>query len=862
MLQYLNKVTIYNKEFSYFSIVDFAKDCDINLDLMPFSIKILMENLIRNCVQKEDIIKFCNHDNVNGDIEFPFTPARVLMQDFTGVPAVVDLAAMRNEMIKRGKNPSLVNPVNPTHLVIDHSIQVDYYGNIDSKNKNIDIEFQRNKERYEFLKWGKSTFSNFQVIPPGCGICHQINLEYLAKVVWQKNNLLYPDTVVGTDSHTTMINGIGVLGWGVGGIEAESVMLNQPIFMTKPDVIGVKLTGKLGNFVGAMDLVLSVTNVLRKKGVVGKFVEFFGTGVSNLSLPDRATVANMAPEYGATCGIFPIDDRVIDYLSLSGRSDEEITIVKEYSILQNMWFDETKEAKYTDIVELDLSSIEISLSGPKRPQDKVNLSQVSESFNENFKTINDANDLNNLTDGSIVIASITSCTNTSNPYSLISAGLLAKKAVTMGLKISNFVKTSFSPGSIVVGDYMKNSGLQEYLDELGFNIAGYGCMTCIGNSGPLNQEFENKIKDENYSVVAVISGNRNFEGRVHPLVKANYLASPSLVLAYAIAGNIKINLSNEALGKNKNGEDVYLKDILPSRKEVDEAVSTYIKSDTFKKTYNTIFDGNENWKNIKTTHNDIYNWPPSYYIENPPYFEDKNIEISDILGAKILASFGNFITTDHISPAGNISITSPAAKYLMENGISKENFNSYGSRRGSHSVMMRGTFANIRIKNELLDNIEGGFSKDKNGEIKSIYEVAMENKNLGIKSIIFAGREYGSGSSRDWAAKGTKLLGICSIIAESFERIHRSNLAGMGVLPFELMHGKKTSDLNLKNCNSVDIIGITKNITPKQILKCVIHYTDNTKIELPILCRLDTMIEVEYFLSGSIFHYIADKLSK
>ncbi|QED23807.1 aconitate hydratase AcnA [Candidatus Deianiraea vastatrix] len=855
---YLDKVSILGKDYSYYNIVEFSKNHGIDLSKTPFSIKILIENLLRSGFEEEKIAEFVKHKNANGDFEFPFFPSRVLMQDFTGVPAVVDLAAMRNEMIKRGKNPDLVNPLNQTDLVIDHSIQVDSWAGENSHNENLGLEFERNKERYEFLKWGQSAFNNFKVVPPGMGICHQINLEFLAPIVSQKDGVLFPDTVVGTDSHTTMINGIGVLGWGVGGIEAESVMLNQPIYMTKPDVVGVKLTGKLASGVGAMDLVLTITNLLRKKGVVGKFVEYFGSGVSNLTLPDRATIANMSPEYGATCGIFAIDQESIEYAKLSGRSDEQIAIIKEYAKVQNIWFNPEVDPQYDDVLEVDLSSIQPVLAGPKRPQDKVLMSEVGKSF----KALIDGNfeyEKEKLSHGSVVIAAITSCTNTSNPYSLMAAGLLAKKAVEMGIKVPNFVKTSFSPGSQVVGKYMQDSGLQAYMDKLGFNIVGYGCMTCIGNSGPLKQEFENEINEKSLTVAAVISGNRNFEGRVHPLVKANYLASPAIVIAYAIAGNVSIDLLKDPIA-NVSGRDIFFKDLMPSSDEISEVVGRYLSSNIFTQKYSVVFDGDENWKKVESVKSNVYKWnDKSTYIENPPYFE-KSGEISDIKSARIIAHFGDSITTDHISPAGNISIKSPAAKYLLDSGVEKKDFNSYGARRGSHSVMMRGTFANIRIKNLLLDGLEGGLAKSKSGNIESIYDVAMENKADGVKSIIFAGKEYGSGSSRDWAAKGTKLLGIAAVIAESFERIHRSNLAGMGVLPLEFTSGIKASDLDLKNVKNIDITGISKNMTTKQVLKCKLHYEDGNSREIDVLCRLDTAVEIKYFFAGSIFHYVADLL--
>lgn len=855
-------ILVEGRELVYFDLNKFAKSSNIDLRKVPFSIQILAENMLRFGDSEEFVKKFIQHDNKkDGDLEIFFNPTRVLMQDFTGVPAVVDLAAIRDEVKKRGKNPEIVNPVNQTHLVIDHSIQVDKYGSVDAGDENAKIEFSRNKERYEFLKWAQSSFNNFKVVPPGYGICHQVNLEFIAKTVWTSQiddkKIAHFDTVVGTDSHTTMINAIGVLGWGVGGIEAESVMLGQPISMIKPDVVGVRLVGKLNNGVGAMDLVLKITHELRKKGVVGKFVEYFGEGVLNLKLPDRATISNMAPEYGATCGIFPIDSETVNYFKISGRNEFDANLLEIYAKKQGAWFDEKNEANYDDLIEIDLSKIEQSLAGPKRPQDLVSLSKVS----QNFKNTFEKSDFNSdeLSNGSVVIASITSCTNTSNPKSLIAAGLLAKKAFEKGLSSKSYVKTSFSPGSKVAGSYMKSSGLQNYLDKMGFFFSGYGCMTCIGNSGPLNNEIESKIKESSIIPAAVISGNRNFEGRVHPLVKANYLASPSLVVAYAIAGNVNIDISKEPLAISKDGNPVYLSEIMPSDKEIDEILQQFVTADVFIEKNKEVFEGDLNWKDIKVDKSGTYDWPESTYIEHPPYFNQKPYT-QDVKDAKILAIFGDSVTTDHISPAGNISIKSPAAKYLIEKGVGYEDFNSYGARRGSHSVMMRGTFANIRIKNKLLDDVEGGFSKLKNGEIASIYDVAMENQDMGVKSVIFAGKEYGTGSSRDWAAKGTKLLGVSAVIAESFERIHRSNLAGMGVLPLEFKDGISCDSLNLKDVKSVDILGISSNIKPKSTLEIVLNYKNGDVKKIDVTCRLDTVREVEYFSFGSIFHYIISTL--
>ncbi len=864
MSRYLRTLNLSGVEYFYYDICEFAKLHNLNIDSMPYSTKILLENLLRNIdgvnILESDVINFCLTSSK--DLEISFMPARVLMQDFTGVPAVVDLAAMRDEMVRLGKDPAKINPFVQADLVIDHSVQVDSYASNISEKTNTDMEFERNKERYEFLKWGQSVFQNFRVISPGNGICHQINIEYLTTCVRissaEGKNILHPDTVVGTDSHTTMVNGLGVLGWGVGGIEAEAVMLNQPISMTKPEVVGCKLTGKLSAGVTAMDLVLTLTNLLRMKKVVGKFVEFFGAGIMNLSLPDRATVANMAPEYGATCGIFPIDDVLLNYLQVTGKSKSDLDMVRMYYSAQNMWFNPDLTANYDDILELDLASVQASVAGPKRPQDRLNLSDISANYQENFPI--KSQNFSKLSDGSVVIAAITSCTNTSNPYALVGAGLLAKKACEMGLKSQYFVKTSLAPGSKVVTEYMEKSGLQLYLDKLGFNVVGYGCTTCIGNSGALKPEFEEEITGKNYTVAAVISGNRNFEGRVHPLVKANYLASPALVVAYAIAGNVSINIEKDPIGTGNNGENIYLKDIWPSRDEIEKVVNSVVNAEIFSSVYANILGGNEQWRGISTTNSPIYNWPKSTYIENPPYFTDCVREITDIKNAKILAVFGDSITTDHISPAGNISLTSAAGRYLISLGVPKADFNSYGARRGSHSVMMRGTFANIRIKNELLGGVEGGMAKMQSGEIASIYDAAMECKSMNIPAVVVAGKEYGTGSSRDWAAKGTKLLGIQAVIAESFERIHRSNLVGMGVLPLEFTNGDNRANLDILGCESIDIDGISASIAPKSLLKAKLRYKNGTEKVINLLCRLDTARECEYYISGGIFHYVIKKI--
>lgn len=863
MKKYIETLKINDKSYQFFDIKQFALENEINFSQIPFSIKIILENLLRNSeknnLKESDIVDFCK---LNKDIELPFSPTRVLMQDFTGVPAIVDLAMLRDKLLKLEIDPKKINPLVRTDLIIDHSVQVDSYGSNSSLKENSDLEFKRNIERYEFLKWGQSSFENLNIVPPGMGICHQINLECLSDIIniqrLENKEIIGLDTIIGTDSHTTMINGLGVLGWGVGGIEAEAVMLGESISMTKPQVIGVKMKGCLSEIATATDLVLTITEMLRKKNVVGKFVEFFGEGIKNLSLPDRATIANMAPEYGATCGIFPVDEITIEYLKLTRNNSELEKIVEIYFKSQGLWSDNNERAKYDDLLTLDLSKIETVLAGPKRPQDMVKLSNVKNSFSENYP-LNKYNSEDKLQDGSVVIAAITSCTNTSNPDVLIAAGLLAKRACELGLKSKDFVKTSLTPGSRVVGKYLSESGLQKYLDQLGFNISGYGCTTCIGNSGALKKEIEQKISTENLTVSAVISGNRNFEGRVHPSVKSNYLASPPLVVAYSIAGNVNINLDSEAIGISRLGKNVFLKDIWPSKQEIQNIKEFVFKKDTFVNEYKKLFDGCENWKKIEIEKSLTYNWREnSTYIKNPPYLDEKFIP-EDIKNAKILAVFGNSITTDHISPAGNITEKSPAGEYLLKNGIAKEDFNSYGSRRGNHEIMIRGTFANKRIKNELLDNIEGGFTLNEDREIKSIYEIAMQRKSNGIKSVIFAGKEYGTGSSRDWAAKGTKLLGIFAIIAESFERIHRSNLIGMSVLPLEFINGKTRNDFDLQNCIGVDIIGIENDFKPKKILKCKLNYKNGGTEEIELLSRLDTERDVEYYISGGIFNYVFNK---
>ena len=877
-------LTVAQKKYQYFSLNEASKILGRDLSKLPFSLKVLLENLLRyedgDIVKIDDILAVI--DSVKDEskrVEIAFSPSRVLMQDFTGVPAVVDLATMRDAISKTKGDPKKINPLVPVDLVIDHSVQVDFSGNVNAFSQNVELEMERNRERYEFLKWGQESFNNFRVVPPGTGICHQVNLENLAKVVWTKEvdgeTIAYPDTVVGTDSHTTMINGLAVLGWGVGGIEAEAAMLGQPISMLIPEVIGFKLFGSLKEGVTATDLVLTVTNVLRKKGVVGKFVEFFGAGLDNLSLADRATIANMAPEYGATCGIFPVDQETINYLHLSGRDEETIALVEAYAKAQNTFRDQNSpDPEFGEVLELDLGTVVPSIAGPKRPQDKIALTDITKTYIQLAEELKIDNaqkrslisELNcDLGNGDVVIAAITSCTNTSNPAVLIAAGLVARNAHKKGLKVKSFVKTSFAPGSQVVSEYMANSGLQEYLDKIGFNIVGYGCTTCIGNSGPLHPKIEETIKSKNLLVAAVLSGNRNFEGRVNPLTKANYLASPPLVVAYALAGNMNVDLAKDSIGTDNDGKPVYLKDIWPSNKEIADMINSFVSREIFSKKYADLFKGNEAWKRIKISKSDTYSWDEkSTYIRLPNYFEngsDKR-KLSDIKEARILALLGDSITTDHISPAGDIAKNSPAAIYLEKNGVEKKDFNSYGARRGNHEAMMRGTFANIRIKNEMADGKEGGYSKFiPTGEIMSIYDAAMEYKSRNTPLVIFSGKEYGTGSSRDWAAKGTLLLGVKAVIAESFERIHRSNLIGMGVLPLTFKDNQTRKSLDLKGDEIISIIGITDDIKVGQNIKCVIKRSDGTILETNLLCRLDTSNEVEYYKFGGILQFVMNQLT-
>jgi aconitate hydratase len=874
-----SSLNVDGREYEYFSLPSAYKALGDDAARLPYSLKVLLENLLRYeddvSVSADDIRAFGDWiKNKTSDREIAFRPARVLMQDFTGVPAVVDLAAMRDAMQKLGGNAEKINPLSPVDLVIDHSVMVDNYGDANAYAKNVDLEMARNKERYEFLRWGQNAFNNFRVVPPGTGICHQVNLEYLAQTVWVDENVAYPDTLVGTDSHTVMINGLGVLGWGVGGIEAEAAMLGQPVSMLIPEVVGFKLTGKLREGTTATDLVLTVTQMLRKKGVVGKFVEFFGSGLDNLPLADRATIANMAPEYGATCGIFPIDAETINYLKLTSRSAERVALVEAYAKAQGMWRDSNyADPVFTDVLELDMSTVEPCLAGPKRPQDKVLLSKAQSSFaealpelNKDNKTPNTALATDRLEHGSVVIAAITSCTNTSNPYVMMAAGLVARNAIAKGLKTKPWVKTSLAPGSKVVTEYLEQSGLNKSLDTIGFNLVGYGCTTCIGNSGPLREEIETEIKDKGLVVASVLSGNRNFEGRVHQLVKANYLASPPLVVAYALAGSMNIDITKDSLGTGSDGKPVYLKDIWPSNQEVADTVMKCVTAEMFRKKYADVFAGEQSWQAIPAGKGKTYNWDTkSTYIQNPPYFEGLQAgatdSTKDIENAKILAIFGDSITTDHISPAGNISKTSPAAKYLVEKGVTPADFNSYGARRGGHDVMMRGTFANIRIKNEMLGGEEGGNTLY-NGEKMSIYDAAMKYKSERTPLVVIAGKEYGTGSSRDWAAKGTKLLGIEAVVAESFERIHRSNLVGMGILPLTFEGDTTRKSLNLTGDESISIVGLKAGIKPRMQVKMLINRTDGSTEIVPLLCRIDTLDELEYYKNGGILHYTIKNLLK
>ncbi|MCX4066446.1 aconitate hydratase AcnA [Pseudomonas sp. S1Bt30] len=904
-LRTLKTLEIDSKTYHYFSLPEAAKSLG-DLDKLPMSLKVLLENLLRwednKTVTGADLKAIAAWlKERQSDREIQYRPARVLMQDFTGVPAVVDLAAMRAAVAKAGGDPQRINPLSPVDLVIDHSVMVDKFGNADAFEQNVDIEMQRNGERYAFLRWGQSAFDNFSVVPPGTGICHQVNLEYLGRTVWTKDEdgrtYAFPDTLVGTDSHTTMINGLGVLGWGVGGIEAEAAMLGQPVSMLIPEVIGFKLTGKLKEGITATDLVLTVTQMLRKKGVVGKFVEFYGDGLADLPLADRATIANMAPEYGATCGFFPVDEVTLDYLRLSGRPTETVKLVEAYTKAQGLWRNAGQEPVFTDSLALDMGSVEASLAGPKRPQDRVALPNVGQAFSDfldlQFKPTNKEEgrleseggggvavgnaDLvgeadydfegqtYRLKNGAVVIAAITSCTNTSNPSVMMAAGLVAKKAVEKGLTRKPWVKSSLAPGSKVVTDYYKAAGLTQYLDKLGFDLVGYGCTTCIGNSGPLPEPIEKAIQKADLTVASVLSGNRNFEGRVHPLVKTNWLASPPLVVAYALAGTVRIDISSEPLGNDQQGNPVYLKDIWPSSQEIADAVAQ-VNTGMFHKEYAEVFAGDEQWQAIEVPQAATYVWQKdSTYIQHPPFFDDiagPLPVIKDITGANVLALLGDSVTTDHISPAGNIKIDSPAGRYLREQGVEPRDFNSYGSRRGNHEVMMRGTFANIRIRNEMLGGEEGGNTLYiPTGEKMAIYDAAMKYQAAGTPLVVIAGQEYGTGSSRDWAAKGTNLLGVKAVIAESFERIHRSNLVGMGVLPLQFKLDQNRKALKLTGKEKIDILGLSDvEIVPRMNLTLVITREDGSTEKVEVLCRIDTLNEVEYFKSGGILHYVLRQL--
>ncbi len=884
-------LTVGGKSYDYFSLEAAAAAAGLgDISRLPFSMKVLLENLVRlengRTVVVDDIKAVAAWLKTRrSEREIAFRPARVLMQDFTGVPAVVDLAAMREAMAKLGGDPKKINPLSPVDLVIDHSVMVDHFASPGAFKANVAAEFQRNGERYSFLRWGQDAFDNFRVVPPGTGICHQVNLEYLAQVVWTTaeggKEVAYPDTLVGTDSHTTMVNGLAVLGWGVGGIEAEAAMLGQPISMVLPEVIGFKLKGSLREGATATDLVLTVTQMLRKKGAVGRFVEFYGPGVGALALADRATIGNMAPEYGATCGFFPIDAVTIRYLALSGRDPQRVKLVEAYAKAQVMWREDgTPDPVFTDTLELDLGTVEPSLAGPRRPQDRVALAGVPASFAAELPKLAGTSDpakLNravkvkgtnyDLKDGDVVIAAITSCTNTSNPSVMLAAGLLARNAVKRGLAVKPWVKTSLAPGSQVVSDYYAKAGLQQDLDKLGFNLVGYGCTTCIGNSGPLPDPIAEAVEEGDLVVAAVLSGNRNFEGRINPYVRANYLASPPLVVAYAIAGSMKIDLAAEPLGQGSDGKPVYLRDIWPSNKEIESVVGSSVTPEMFRSRYGNVFQGPEEWRRITTEGGMTFHWhPASTYIAHPPYFENMPKEpapLQDIHGARPLAILGDSITTDHISPAGSIKKDSPAGSYLMEFQVRPAEFNSYGSRRGNHQVMMRGTFANIRIRNEMVPGVEGGMTKHlPDGAVMPIYDAAMLYQKEGVPLVIIAGKEYGTGSSRDWAAKGTLLLGVKAVICESFERIHRSNLVGMGVLPLQFKDGANRQSLKLDGSERYDIIGAASGLKPRADLACRIHRADGRTEEVKLLCRIDTLDELEYFRHGGILQYVLRNMLK
>jgi aconitate hydratase len=878
-------LTVGAKKYEYFSL-NVLSDKVFNLSKMPLSLKVFLENLLRHedgiVVRKGDIEAVARTIGARpSEREVFFMPARVVMQDFTGVPAVVDLAAMRDAIKKLGGDAKRINPFQPVDLVVDHSVQVDFFGAADAFQKNSDIEFERNQERYSFLKWGQKAFANFRAVPPETGIVHQINLEYLAKVVWTDGGVAYPDSCIGTDSHTTMINGLGVLGWGVGGIEAEAAMLGQAMPMLIPEVIGFRLTGKLPEGATATDAVLTATEMLRKKGVVGKFVEFYGPGVAELSLADRATIANMAPEYGATVGYFPVDSRTLDYLRLSGRSEDEVALVEAYCKAQGLFRDDRVEPTFVDSLALDLADVKPCLAGPKRPQDRIELGKVKAQWNDALPAFLKEKDKKGnvpapagtevavrdfkVRHGAVTIAAITSCTNTSNPSVLIAAGLVAQKAVAKGLSVKPWVKTSLAPGSKVVMDYLKSAGLVAPLEALKFHLVGFGCTTCIGNSGPLPEDIAKAVSEKNLIVAAVLSGNRNFEGRVNPLVKANYLASPPLVVAYALAGTVDLDLTTEPLGTGKDGKPVYLKDVWPTNAEISAAVEKHVTRDTFLKQYKNVFDGDAAWKSLKVEASELYPWDAaSTYVRLPPYFEDLALKpraLSDIRGARALAVFGDSVTTDHISPAGNIAKDSPAALYLQSKGVKPADFNSYGARRGNHEVMMRGTFANIRIKNLMLKDVTGGYtvhvpSKDQ----MPIFDAAMKYQSERIPLIVLAGKEYGTGSSRDWAAKGPALQGVKVVIAQSFERIHRSNLVGMGVLPLQFKTGESAQSLGLTGYETFDVVGLGA-IKPRATLSVRAKGEDGKTKEFSVVCRIDTPIELEYYRYGGVLRYVLGQMA-
>ena len=875
--QSLDEIKVSSKTYKIFNLKKAEQNGLEGVSKLPKSLKVLLENLLRYeddlTVDKKQILALKEWlKTKKSNTEIAYRPARVLMQDYTGIPAVADLAAMRDAVQAKNKDPKKINPLSAVDLVIDHSVMVDAYATKDSFTKNVAQEFLRNGERYSFLKWGQKAFNNFRVVPPGTGICHQVNLEYLSKVVWSTDlegeSYAYPDTLVGTDSHTTMVNGLSVLGWGVGGIEAEAAMLGQPISMLVPEVMGFEVKGKLTEGTTATDLVLTIVQQLRAKGVVGKFVEFYGAGLKNLTLADRATIANMAPEYGATCGFFPVDEETLKYLKFSGRDQNTIDLVESYSKAQGFWASD--DMVFTDTLSLDLGTVVPSISGPKRPQDKVLLTEASTAFAKVFKE-NTKREKSveakvegtnfSIKDGDIVIAAITSCTNTSNPSVLIGAGLLAKKAIEKGLKVKPWVKTSLAPGSQVVTDYLEKAGLNKPLDQLGFNLVGYGCTTCIGNSGPLNQNISAAIQKENLYAVSVLSGNRNFEGRINPDVKANYLASPPLVVAYALAGTMHFDLYKTPLGKDQSGKDVFLKDIWPTNKEIEDLILTSINADMFINRYSNVSEGSKEWSSIKTVDSSIYNWEDnSTYVKRPPFFEnlpDDPEGFFVIKDARPLLVLADSVTTDHISPAGSIKKDSPTGDYFMNHQVQQKDFNSYGARRGNHEVMMRGTFGNIRIKNEMAPGTEGGVTTlFPDNKVMSVYEAAMEYKKRGNDLVVVAGKEYGTGSSRDWAAKGTKLLGVKAVIAESFERIHRSNLVGMGILPFQFKEGFDRKKLNIIGSELFTFVNIEKGVEPRQEVECEIKYADGSMKRIQLLCRIDTENEVEYYKHGGILQFV------